>query len=91
MTLHLIQKSPFTHSVLKDCLNIINRNDTILLMQDGVLACQHSLLHNIKHTTYALSDDLNARSLQARGNIQPIDYKDFVDLCASSTRVISWY
>ncbi|MFY0639485.1 MAG: sulfurtransferase complex subunit TusB [Bermanella sp.] len=91
MTLHLIQKSPFTHSALKDCLDFIDSNDIILLMQDGALACQHSLLQNIEHATYVLSDDLSARSLQIRGNIQAIDYKDFVDLCASSTRVISWY
>ena len=91
MTLHLIQKSPFTHSALKDCLNIIEDADIILLMQDGVLACQHPLINTIDHKTYALSEDLTARALPTPNHIQSIDYKNFVEFCTSSTRVISWY
>ena len=93
MTLHLIQKSPFEHSALKDCLAIIDNNDAILLMQDGVLACQHNLLDttNTNYPIYAINDDLRARGLDPSNNIQAIEFTGFVKLCETATRVISWY
>lgn len=92
MTLHLIQKSPFTTSTLDDCLNMINPSDAILLMQDGAYAVNDSRLLSADHAVYVLTDDIEARGIttnndQAKG----ISYSDFVELCTQHTNTISWY
>ncbi|MGR6873956.1 sulfurtransferase complex subunit TusB [Pseudomonas sp. HK3] len=96
MTLHLIQKSPFSNSALKDCLAIINTNDSVLLMQDGVYACKDKAFIDLANSTasnkiYALTDDLRARGVDAIDHLQTINYTEFVELCAHSNNVISWY
>lgn len=100
MTLHLIQRSPFSHSALQDCLNIIHAQDSVLLMEDGVYGVQHSLLQNrplqpsqqpSQWPTYALQADVSARGLSSQGNIKEIDYCEFVKLCCAHQHVISWY
>lgn len=91
MTLHLIQKSPFSSSVLKDCLNLINEDDCILLMQDGVYAQQDPALLALSNVTYIIEDDATARGIQSHNHTQCINYQDFVELCAKSDNVISWY
>ncbi len=91
MTLHLIQRSPFSNSALQDCLNTLDSQDSILLMQDGVYGLNHPLLSNTQVTTYALLDDLNARGLDAKNAIKNIEYPEFVALCTSHKHVISWY
>lgn len=92
MTLHLIQKSPFSTSLLDDCLNVINVDDSIILMQDGVLACQQPKLATIKNTIFVLQDDLDARGIQlTHKNVNAISYTRFVQLCTECKNTISWY
>lgn len=92
MTLHLIQKSPFATSALKDCLNIIEQDDMILLMLDGVYACQSPVIDSIQNQMFALQDDLDARGIQIhKANIKGINYEDFVTLCTQCKNTISWY
>ena len=91
MTLHLIQRSPFSNSALQDCLNIIDSQDSILLMEDGVYGLQHKLLQQTQLTTYALQEDITARGLHAKECIKEIDYVEFVNLCSQHKHVISWY
>ncbi len=92
MTLHLIQKSPFTTSVFNDCLNMINPGDIILLMQDGVLGCQLPNLGNIKNRVLALQDDLDARGIQTNNqHVETINYQEFVNICTQCKSTISWY
>ena len=91
MTLHLIQKSPFATSALKDCLNVINEQDIILLMQDGVYSCQSPQLKT-NNRILALQDDLDARGIQINGDcIEAISYDDFVTFCTQCKNTISWY
>ncbi len=96
-TLHLIQRSPFTHSALSDCLKIIGPQDSILLMQDGVYGLQHpEILNSDKNiNTNALLDDVQARGLDqqppGKTNINQISYSQFATLCANHKHVISWY
>lgn len=92
MTLHLIQKSPFSTSLLDDCLNVINDDDSIILMQDGVLACQQPRLATLKNTIFALQDDLDARGIQqTHKNVNAISYTKFVQLCTECKNTVSWY
>ncbi len=91
MTLHLIQRSPFTNTVLKDCLNIADPQDSILLMEDGVYGLQHPLMQQTQLTAYALQEDISARGLNSKNSIKEIDYCEFVNLCSQHQHVISWY
>ncbi len=89
MNLHLIQRSPFSNSALEDCLKIIDKNDSILFMQDGVYSLNHPSIKAISNTSYALNDDLLARGIESKLN--NIDYPSFVDLCESHDKVLSWF
>ncbi len=91
MTLHLIQRSPFSNSALKDCLTIIDSKDSILLMEDGVYGLQHTLMQQAQSTAYALQEDITARGLTSKSGIKEIDYCEFVTLCSQHKHVISWY
>jgi len=94
--LHLIQKTPFTTSALKDCLSMANPEDEILLMQDGVYAV---MLDTIPPDTvvYALDEDLASRGLQnpndwvSKASIKVINMSTFVDLTTRHNHTLSWY
>lgn len=91
MILHIIQKSPFSSTVLDDCLKTINKDDAILLIQDGVFAVNHPSINQHPLTIYALQEDLNARGINPDGATTCIGYNEFVELCAKYDTSISWY
>lgn len=92
MILHLIQKSPFQNSALTDCLNIIDANDSILLMQDGVYGLQHPLLQSTAIPIFALDADLLARGLtDSNINFKAINYAEFVNICSQHKQTLSWF
>ena len=92
MILHLIQRSPYSHSVLKDCLAVLGDQDAILLMEDGVYGYEHADLNEV-NVVYALQPDLQARGLTPADDskIQACDYDEFVSLSAKYSQVISWF
>jgi tRNA 2-thiouridine synthesizing protein B len=96
--LHIINKSPFSHSTLRDCLRICDRGAAIILIEDGVYAAAAGtewakILVARCEKIYALAPDIAARGL--RGNIadeiKSIDYADFVQLCCEHATIQSWY
>jgi tRNA 2-thiouridine synthesizing protein B len=95
--LHTVNKSPFTHQTLKDCLDISNNDDAVVLLEDGVYAAldsqpQNKLLSN--NRCFVLEEDLQARGLTTQKllqNIEHITYERFVQLCAEYDMVQSWY
>lgn len=89
MVLHLIQKSPFQNSAFADCLNIIDSDDTILLMQDGIYALLHPLLQTTNNPIFALDTDLLARGIIT--NFKTINYQELVSLCCQHKQTISWF
>lgn len=91
MVLHLIQRSPFSSTSLSDCLNIIDNEDSLLFMQDGIYIQNHPTLPSISNPVYALQDDLKARGLATNKLCKSIDYQEFVKLCTLHEKVISWY
>lgn len=92
MILHLIQRSPFSSSVLDDCLDIADSSDALLLMEDGVYGIQHSDIPKDKDV-YALQEDVEARgiTIQANSDIKLCNYDDFVSLTTQYNQVISWF
>jgi len=91
MVLHLVQRSPFQHSALRDCLNLCADTDAILLMEDGVLGVNHTDLKTVTVPLYALQDDLSARGLNAPDTIKACGYDEFVELCGQYKQVVSWF
>ncbi len=91
MVLHLIQRSPFSSTTVRDCLNIIGTQDSLLFMQDGVYIQSHPTLNSITNPVYLLQDDLSARGLEVNGKEKSISYQEFVQLCTEHEKVISWY
>jgi len=91
MTLHIIQKSPFSSSALDDCLKTIGPDDSILLMNDGVYACKHPILNDLSNCIFALKEDLMARGLAPINNIQSLEYSGFVAECCNHQNTISWF
>ena len=98
--LHLINKSPFTHTNLTQCLNLSQPDSSILLLEDGVYATtDHTPIadiirnHSKQQPFYALLPDLEARGLHKQpliSSIELIDYPTFVRLTIEYNNVQSW-
>lgn len=96
--LHTINKSPYSHQCLTDCLHVCSTNDVILLIEDGVYASLTNsewiepLLAKAS-AVYALQPDVSARGLGDRlaAGIKTIDYAGFVQLCVDQPKMLAWY
>ena len=99
MILHIINKSPLTHSCFSECLKFCKDGSSILFIEDGVYANhsltaqQHQQLETKKINLYVLEADITARGLK-----QPInspfgitDDKGFVELIINHHGSQSWY
>jgi tRNA 2-thiouridine synthesizing protein B len=96
MILHIINKSPLQHSALKDALDFITINDTVIFIDDGVYAAlPNTLSHDFKRincTSFALIDDLELRGINIiDSGIQSITMHDFIELVFQADKTISWY
>ncbi|MDA9003904.1 sulfurtransferase complex subunit TusB [bacterium] len=101
MILHTVNRSPFSHQTLDNCLKRMSSNDALLLIEDGVYGL---LAHNPYQLPlrqlvrcYALDEDVTARGLhklnsdQRIESIHTIHYSGFVELACEFSRTISWY
>ena len=98
MLLHLVNRSPYQHSALHDCLARCSAEDGILLTEDGVYAAlanspHRSALESSGATIYVLQADLEARGLMS--DISPsatsVDERRFVQLTLEYDNVVSWF
>ncbi|QJC38241.1 sulfurtransferase complex subunit TusB [Enterobacteriaceae endosymbiont of Donacia marginata] len=82
-------------------LNILNKNDDLLLIQDGVIAgLKNSIFiqeiikikQKMKILIFAINDDILARGLNINisKEIIRIDYIKFVDLVIKNKKQIMW-
>lgn len=86
--LHTVNKSPFQNNSLENCLRLLQQDDVILLLEDGVYAAaagtaKSSLIERVvkQHRVYAIEADLKARGLgRLIQGVQVAGYGDFVDL-----------
>ncbi len=86
--LHTINKSPFASNTLESCLRFVQKDDVILLLEDGVYAAlartskSHMIETAVKtHAVYAIRADIKARAVETLINgVQLADYNDFVRL-----------
>ncbi len=100
MTLHLVNKSPFSGNHLMRCLAALGTDSGLLLIEDAVYAadagggfaeCLAALDGGIR--IFALGPDLSARGIppdQTIPGIEIIDYRGFVRLAVAYDKVVSW-
>ena len=101
MILHTLNKSPFSHSLLRECLAVMGSDHSLLLLEDGVYGALKTsplatALQDRHRTTpvYALEADLQARGLAAETLlpcVKPVSYSDFVRLASEHSSVQSWF
>ena len=84
-TLHLVNKA----AAWEDCQPLLDAEDAVLLLEDGVYAAQQALSGA---ALYALEPDIRARGLSRRihENIRSASFDDFVRLVESCERVVTW-
>jgi tRNA 2-thiouridine synthesizing protein B len=97
--LHTVNKSPFEHGCLGECLKFARKGSAVLLIEDGVYgaakgtAVSKQVEEALKSVSiYALRPDVEARGMQHRvmDGIHLVDYGGFVDLVAEHDAVQSW-
>ena len=86
--LHIVNRSPFSHNSLAECLRVCDEQASILLIEDGVYAALRDgeWLQRIQEKTarlYVLDADIAARGLTEKipAAIARVDYPGFVQLC----------
>ncbi|WP_343189048.1 sulfurtransferase complex subunit TusB [Buchnera aphidicola (Chaitoregma tattakana)] len=94
--LHIFINSPFNVDINSLC-NLINKEDDIIAIQDGVII---SLKNNIflrkiisfSKNLYVLKEDLDARGLVTKisKNFSIVNYSDFVNLTVKNKSQIRW-
>ncbi|WP_372965124.1 sulfurtransferase complex subunit TusB [Marinobacter sp.] len=86
-TLHILNKAP-EHPRFAACLEALSPSDTLVLIENAVLACASVPLPD---QSLALTADIKARGLTAScEGIQTIGYGDLVQLTETHTKIISW-
>lgn len=97
MILHIINKSPLQHSALNDALQFINKDDQVILIDDGVYAAISGTpgINKIKAINcqcLALHDDVEMRGIKnIDTSVQTITMTDFVERVFNASKNISWY
>ncbi|WP_019613626.1 sulfurtransferase complex subunit TusB [Psychromonas ossibalaenae] len=96
MILHTVKSSPFQTLALHNCLNLLAEADTLLLIEDAVIACcvEHNNYQRLQKLSQqgrlmVLSADLEARAVN--NNIgKTCSYPDFVNLVIKHKSQLSW-
>lgn len=96
MTLHVVSKSPFSSSALRDCLQCFSEGDVLLLIEDGVYALRHDALQALQNSAiYCLEADAAARGQQELtaiiSGVKMIDDSGWVNLCTEHNPIVSWF
>lgn len=94
--LHTINTSPFQTHALQQCLTMLNSDDSLLLIEDAVIAshAKHPLLTELSELSQqgrlmVLTPDLVARGItNAIG--KSCSYSDFVELVTAHTSQLAW-
>lgn len=96
MILHTVKTSPFQTYALKNCLNLLSGEDTVLLIEDAVISCQseHELYPQLKLLAnqgrlMVLEADLDARGLN-NNLAERCSYSNFVNLVINHKSQMSW-
>lgn len=96
MILHTVKSSPFATMAIANCLELISENDTLLLIEDAVIAthAQHAHLEQLTKLSeqgrlMVLEADLDGRGIKNKIG-KKCSYLDFVELAALHTSQLAW-
>ena len=89
--LHVVSQSPFSDTRLKSCLELMQADDQLLLLQDAVIAAttSHWIQQLQGKEIYVSQEDLTARGLTAKIGI-PIDMTGYVALVVKYNSPLCW-
>jgi len=90
-TLHLVRQSAFTTNDFYQCIQVVEKNDTVVLIDDGCYNANHPLLLEIKQNNIVLF--IIENHAKARGicsNLNKIDMTLLVELTFKNDTVITW-
>ncbi|MBI4665864.1 MAG: sulfurtransferase complex subunit TusB [Nitrospinae bacterium] len=95
--LHTVNKSPFNHGSLDECVRFAAKGAPILLIEDGVYAAKSGTAYegSLKqimqsHEVYALEADLKARGVAALADgVKVVNYDGFVEL-VEKHKMMAW-
>ncbi len=95
MILHIVNKSPFDHSALRQSLRALGEADSLILIEDGVLLLANpDVVSNLPPADrlFVLKADCQARGIAVNTGIATsVDYPRFVELVASHDKSVSWF
>lgn len=96
MILHTINTSPFQTLAISDCLRLMADQDTLLLIEDAVIASQakHPFYEQLELLSRqgrlrVLDSDLQARGIDNNIGIR-CSYADFVELVVQHKSQMAW-
>lgn len=98
-TLHIVSASPDSGAALQECLESVQKDAAILLIENGVYACAHPrALQQLQEAerkgvrVQVLLPDLQARGLASKPLdwIEVVDYAGFVKLVTEHPRSVTW-
>ena len=95
--LHIFTRSPFQSQAFAEAAAMISPNDSILLIQDAVIAAtvKNSPIFQFQNAgvkIYLLAEDMLARGLQEmlKSEVNVVDYKGFVSLAVDCETQMKW-
>ena len=96
MILHTVKTSPFQTFAISDCLRLIANHDSLLLIEDAVVASavEHPCFSRLKALSeqgrlMVLQADLEARGIENKIGT-PCSYLDFVELVRDHQSSLAW-
>ncbi len=96
MILHTVNSSPFQSFALNSCLKLLDSADSLLLIEDAVVAshAQHQDWNQLLKLSeqgrlYVLTADLKARAIENKIG-QACDYNEFVNLVLQHKSQLAW-
>ncbi|WP_100640595.1 sulfurtransferase complex subunit TusB [Marinobacter salexigens] len=88
--LHILNKAP-SHPRSVECLSALMPGDTLLLIENAVLAVASLNEYRAGIPVFALAPDVIARGLgECSENTTLVDFAAMVDLTAQAQQIISW-
>lgn len=93
--LHTISKSPAS-GLLDQCLSILQPNDSILFIEDGIyhqLGASELVIKDASNRFFSLKEDVLARGLSDvnEQSVTLVSTQEFVQLCVDHDKVVNWF
>lgn len=93
--LHIVRTSAFSRNDLAQCIALVTKNDTIVLLDDASYNVNHALILQLLQeqpeiAIKVLDTHAQARAIKIKNSIKTIAMKDLVALTFTHTQVITW-